>query len=279
MSGLLVGRVRRPMHAGRPGLSSVGGVVLIVAAATEPGPLGIALGFLVVASYGSIAPNAVALAIADQPHQAGSASALIGACQFLIGACAAPLVSIGGTGTAPRWPWSSGPGWLALGTFLVLHRPVRPQAASACNHRAVCPGALPDARRTTAARGRVGVSPRWTWPPGTALPGTALPHTALPGRSSGAADDLRHHDRCGAVGHISDIVEPISELSKRIEMIALAPSWVACSTRRDTAWLRVSSRSFGYSVMLGHRRQPEPTAMLGPMPRLRTTSPKAAGPT
>jgi DHA1 family bicyclomycin/chloramphenicol resistance-like MFS transporter len=99
VSGLLVGRVApvRIMLAGLA-ISAVGGIVLISAAVAEVGLPGIALGFfMVVASYGFVAPNAAALALADQPHQAGSASALIGACQFLIGAAAAPLVSIGGT--------------------------------------------------------------------------------------------------------------------------------------------------------------------------------------
>ena len=134
ISGVLVGRVApvRIMLAGLV-LSSTGGIVLIGAAAMQLGLAGIALGFfMVVASYGFVAPNAAALALADQPHQAGSASALIGACQFLIGACAAPLVSIGGTATAlPMAIVIGGLAWLALGTFLVLHRPVHPAGAAA----------------------------------------------------------------------------------------------------------------------------------------------------
>ena len=133
ISGVLVGRVApvRIMLAGLV-LSSTGGIVLIGAAAMQLGLAGIALGFfMVVASYGFVAPNAAALALADQPHQAGSASALIGACQFLIGACAAPLVSIGGTATAlPMAIVIGGLAWLALGTFLVLHRPVHPAGAA-----------------------------------------------------------------------------------------------------------------------------------------------------
>ena len=132
ISGVLVGRVApvRIMLAGLV-MSACGGVVLISAAAIGLGLPGIALGFfMVVASFGFVAPNAAALALADQPHQAGSASALLGASQFFIGACAAPLVSLGGTTTAlPMAVVIGGLSWVALGTFLVLHRPVRPAGA------------------------------------------------------------------------------------------------------------------------------------------------------
>ncbi len=125
VSGLLVGRVPpgRILLAGLV-LSATGGVLLIAAAAAGLGLFGIAVGFfMVVASYGLVAPNAAALALADQPHQAGSASALLGASQFLVGAAAAPLVSIGGTTSAlPMAVVIGGITWVALGTFLVLRR-------------------------------------------------------------------------------------------------------------------------------------------------------------
>jgi DHA1 family bicyclomycin/chloramphenicol resistance-like MFS transporter len=56
--------------------------------------------FAVVSSIGLVLPNATALALADHPRTAGSASALLGLAQFVFGAMAAPLVGIGGTGTA-----------------------------------------------------------------------------------------------------------------------------------------------------------------------------------
>ena len=56
--------------------------------------------FVVVASVGVVFPNATALALADHPRVAGSASGLLGVLQFIVGAAAAPLVGIGGTGTA-----------------------------------------------------------------------------------------------------------------------------------------------------------------------------------
>ena len=53
-----------------------------------------------VASLGIVLPNATTLALADHPHTAGSASALIGVLQYAIEAAAAPLVGIAGDATA-----------------------------------------------------------------------------------------------------------------------------------------------------------------------------------
>ncbi|SDN49952.1 Bcr/CflA family multidrug efflux MFS transporter [Allokutzneria albata] len=56
--------------------------------------------FTLVASIGMISPNALALGMADHPEIAGSASALLGMVQFLVAAVTAPLVGLGGGGTA-----------------------------------------------------------------------------------------------------------------------------------------------------------------------------------
>jgi MFS transporter, DHA1 family, multidrug resistance protein len=56
--------------------------------------------FLAVASVGVVLPNTTALALSAHPDAAGSASAVLGVGQFLFGALAAPLVGIGGAGTA-----------------------------------------------------------------------------------------------------------------------------------------------------------------------------------
>jgi DHA1 family bicyclomycin/chloramphenicol resistance-like MFS transporter len=53
-----------------------------------------------VASVGMVLPNAAALALADHPRTAGSASALLGLTQFATGAIAAPLAGVGGSHTA-----------------------------------------------------------------------------------------------------------------------------------------------------------------------------------
>jgi DHA1 family bicyclomycin/chloramphenicol resistance-like MFS transporter len=56
--------------------------------------------FFLISSLAFVMPNSTALALADHAEVAGSASALLGLVQFLVGALAAPLVGIAGTGTA-----------------------------------------------------------------------------------------------------------------------------------------------------------------------------------
>jgi MFS transporter, DHA1 family, multidrug resistance protein len=56
--------------------------------------------FAIVSSLAFVMPNATALALADHPEVAGTASALLGVIQFMIGAVAAPLVGVGGPDTA-----------------------------------------------------------------------------------------------------------------------------------------------------------------------------------
>jgi DHA1 family bicyclomycin/chloramphenicol resistance-like MFS transporter len=56
--------------------------------------------FLILSSFGMVAPNATALALAPYPHVAGSASALMGLTQFCLGAAVAPLVGIAGSRSA-----------------------------------------------------------------------------------------------------------------------------------------------------------------------------------
>ncbi|MFN8520802.1 MAG: multidrug effflux MFS transporter [Chloroflexota bacterium] len=142
-SGLLVGRfgARRLMRTGLV-TASLGGVVLVASALAGTGLWPVLAGFfLVVASYGLVAPNATALAMADQPHQAGSASALMGSIQFLTGALAAPLAGLGGVGSAlPAAVVIAGCAWAALAVSLTLGRPRRSAAVPA---DVVSPGAGP----------------------------------------------------------------------------------------------------------------------------------------
>jgi DHA1 family bicyclomycin/chloramphenicol resistance-like MFS transporter len=65
-------------------------------------PLGVLLAALVVmvCAVGLIFPTANALAMADYPNLAGTASSLRGLSQFVFGAVAAPLVGIAGEHTA-----------------------------------------------------------------------------------------------------------------------------------------------------------------------------------
>lgn len=74
-------------------------LLAVVAAGAGVWPI-VGLLFVVVSSLGLIFPNATALALADHPLVAGSASGLLGVLQFIVGAAAAPLVGVGGTGTA-----------------------------------------------------------------------------------------------------------------------------------------------------------------------------------
>jgi DHA1 family bicyclomycin/chloramphenicol resistance-like MFS transporter len=92
-----------PLQIVRAALSvqALAAVALLVVVAAGAGVWGIVpLLFVVVASLGLVIPNATALALADHPRVAGSASGLLGVLQFIVGAAAAPLVGVGGTGTA-----------------------------------------------------------------------------------------------------------------------------------------------------------------------------------
>ncbi len=96
LSGVLVGRVapQRLMMAGLV-LQCAGGLVLVIAAAGDASLPVILVGYLLtVAPLGLVQPNASALALADQAAHAGSASAILGATSFLVGAAIAPLTGL-----------------------------------------------------------------------------------------------------------------------------------------------------------------------------------------
>jgi DHA1 family bicyclomycin/chloramphenicol resistance-like MFS transporter len=103
VSGRLAGRVSlRALLAAGLAMSLAGGVLLAVAIGAGLGLPGVlpAL-FLVVAAIGLIMPNSTALALTGRPPAiAGSASALLGLAQFVIGGVAAPLVGMAGSHTA-----------------------------------------------------------------------------------------------------------------------------------------------------------------------------------
>jgi DHA1 family bicyclomycin/chloramphenicol resistance-like MFS transporter len=82
-------------------VGSTGAVSLLAVILAGVGLVGILPTLFVFASsMGFIIPNATALALADHPHVAGSASALLGVTQYAVGAAAAPLVGIAGTRSA-----------------------------------------------------------------------------------------------------------------------------------------------------------------------------------
>lgn len=103
VNGWLVGRVSAERLLGI-GLiaSSLGGVsFLLVTLSGGIGLIGVLPSlFLLVASLGFVMPNATTLALSGHPNRAGSASALLGLLQYVIGATAAPLVGIAGDRTA-----------------------------------------------------------------------------------------------------------------------------------------------------------------------------------
>ena len=70
------------------------------------------------------------------------------------------------------------------------------------------------------------------------------------------------------------MVWPISDESKRIIRMALAPMAVALATMRSVAWRRASSSIWVYSLISPPTIERRPAMMLPPRPRLRTTTPK-----
>jgi DHA1 family bicyclomycin/chloramphenicol resistance-like MFS transporter len=98
----LIGRVTpaRLLLAG-VALGAAGAVLLLAAVVLDAPVAAVLLALLlVVSSIGLVNPNATALALAGHGDNAGSASALLGASQFLLGAAAAPLVGLAGESSA-----------------------------------------------------------------------------------------------------------------------------------------------------------------------------------
>ena len=94
----VVGRVP-PGALLRAGLveSCAGAATLLLAVVLDLGVVVVCIAlFAVVTAVGLVMPNATALALADHPETAGSASALLGLMQFVVGAAAAPLVGLAG---------------------------------------------------------------------------------------------------------------------------------------------------------------------------------------
>jgi MFS transporter, DHA1 family, multidrug resistance protein len=91
---------RRLLDAGMA-QGALGGAGVLVSVVAGLGLAGLLPSlFVMVSSIGLVLPNAAALALADHPRTAGSASALLGLAQFAIGAVAAPLAGVGGSHTA-----------------------------------------------------------------------------------------------------------------------------------------------------------------------------------
>ena len=128
LNGVLVGRFpeRRLLATGMT-LSAVGGLgVLMAAVLSLPLPALLVPLLMLVSSIGLVMPNASSLALAEHPHSAGSASALLGVMQFVIGGLATPLVSLGGAASAvPMGTVMAAFAVAAMLVFLTLTRPAR----------------------------------------------------------------------------------------------------------------------------------------------------------
>ncbi|WP_121257701.1 multidrug effflux MFS transporter [Nocardioides ferulae] len=129
VSARLVGRLG-PATLLRWGLLLVGAATVALAAALAwEAPLAVAAGpmWLVLAGLGLSLGNSTALALTPHGADAGSAAALLGASQFLLGAAVPPLVSVGGVsgGLMGATMAVAGVGalltlWLGIGSRLVL---------------------------------------------------------------------------------------------------------------------------------------------------------------
>lgn len=99
VNGWLAGRVdpRVLLDVGLGGVFIAGASLVAVVGIGGLGLAGLLPSlFVLVASFGFVMPNATALALHDHPGVAGSASALLGFLQFLLGALVAPLAGVGG---------------------------------------------------------------------------------------------------------------------------------------------------------------------------------------
>ncbi|SCG67905.1 multidrug effflux MFS transporter [Micromonospora humi] len=109
------------------GVGTLAGLALVAFAATNVGGLPALLVSLwvVLAAAGLAMPNAPALALSRHGEAAGTASALLGAVQFGVGAVAAPLVGVLGTGAVAMALVVAGGMVAALAVLLVVVRPSR----------------------------------------------------------------------------------------------------------------------------------------------------------
>ncbi len=96
------------------------GILLVIVTATGIGgfPALLVVLFFCIASTGLVGPNATAAAMAPYPQRAGSAAALLGATQFVLGAAAGSLVGLLHNGTA--LPMATVIALCAVGAYLIL---------------------------------------------------------------------------------------------------------------------------------------------------------------
>ncbi|RJE88545.1 Bcr/CflA family efflux MFS transporter [Paenibacillus sp. 1011MAR3C5] len=102
IAGRLAGKVEaRKLLISGLAMAGCGSVLLLATAFLKLDlPMIVAGFFLVVSSLGITSATTTSLALQDQGQTAGSASALLGMLSFIFGGLAAPLVGLGGEGTA-----------------------------------------------------------------------------------------------------------------------------------------------------------------------------------
>jgi DHA1 family bicyclomycin/chloramphenicol resistance-like MFS transporter len=92
---------RRVLDLGLAGVCA-GAVAVLIVALVHGGPVALEIPlFVLVSSIGLTMPNATALALEPFGNVSGSASALVGCTQFVLGAAVAPLVGLGGRSAIP----------------------------------------------------------------------------------------------------------------------------------------------------------------------------------
>ncbi|HET8950805.1 MAG TPA: multidrug effflux MFS transporter [Solirubrobacteraceae bacterium] len=126
LNGRLAGRVpaQKMLWIGVTSMAVSGtGVLAVVLIGSLPLAALLVPMWALVASMGLVFPNSIALALAGHPEVAGSASALIGVLQFVVGAIAAPLAGIAGAGTAV--PMGAGMAAFALLSLAALRLSAR----------------------------------------------------------------------------------------------------------------------------------------------------------
>ncbi|WP_223067918.1 multidrug effflux MFS transporter [Paenibacillus caui] len=106
LASQITGRLAAKFDIGRLflnglGVAMTGGAALLLSVLLDGGLVFIVISlFLVVSSVGIVSTTASSLALQNAGKAAGSASALLGLLQFVLGAVASPLVGLGGSNTA-----------------------------------------------------------------------------------------------------------------------------------------------------------------------------------
>ncbi|WP_186316145.1 multidrug effflux MFS transporter [Catellatospora sichuanensis] len=106
------------------------GVLMIGGAGLHSLTIVVAMLFVYIASLGMVAPNSTALALDGHAQMAGTAAALMGAVQSVIGAIAGPIVAaLGASSGVPMAAAMFGFAALSVVTVTVLTRPGQPKLA------------------------------------------------------------------------------------------------------------------------------------------------------